>query len=294
MPDSPPVPPPSDIVTRLRAAGCVFAEDEARLLVSAAGTPAELDAMVGRRVAGLPIEQVLGWAEFCGLRIAVDPGVFVPRRRTEFLVSEATAHARRTPAGGTSTAGQAPAAPTVVVDLCCGSGAVGAALAAALGRVALHAADIDPAAVRCARRNIGPAGGQVYEGDLFEPLPAALRGRVDVLAANVPYVPTQEVVLLPPEARMHEPGVALDGGADGLDVLRRVAAEAPRWLAPGGCMLTETSERQAAPAARAVGRHGLIPRIARSAELNATVVIGTRPARSPLRRGPRPSAPAPA
>ncbi|HUZ39180.1 MAG TPA: putative protein N(5)-glutamine methyltransferase, partial [Streptosporangiaceae bacterium] len=243
MPDSPPAPPPSGIVARLRAAGCVFAEDEARLLVSAAGTPAELDAMVDRRVAGLPIEHVVGWAEFCGLRIAVDPGVFVPRRRTEFLVREAAALTRRAPDG--------PA--TVVVDLCCGSGAVGVALAAALGRVELHAADLDPAAVRCARRNVGAAGGQVYEGDLFEPLPAALRGRVDVLAANVPYVPAEEVALLPPEARMHEPRVALDGGEDGLDVLRRVAAEAPRWLAPGGCMLTETSERQAALAAEAVG-----------------------------------------
>lgn len=287
MPDSPPAPPPSGIVARLRAAGCVFAEDEARLLVSAAGTPAELDAMVDRRVGGLPIEHVVGWAEFCGLRIAVDPGVFVPRRRTEFLVREAAALARQASAPGTqatSAVGQAPfgfGPATVVVDLCCGSGAVGVALAAALGRVELHAADVDPAAVRCARRNVGAAGGQVYEGDLFEPLPAALRGRVDVLAANVPYVPAEEVALLPPEARMHEPRVALDGGEDGLDVLRRVAAEAPRWLAPGGCMLTETSERQAALAAEAVGRHGLIPRIARSADLNATVIIGIRPAAIP-------------
>src|SRR6266540_3292563 len=84
----------SVIVTRLRAAGCVFAEDEARLLVSAARTPAELQAMVDQRVAGLPLEHVLGWAEFCGLQIAVDPGVFVPRRRTEFLVRQAAALAR--------------------------------------------------------------------------------------------------------------------------------------------------------------------------------------------------------
>jgi release factor glutamine methyltransferase len=68
------------IVSRLRAAGCVFAEDEARLLMSTARTPAELDAMVGQRVAGMPLEHVLGWAEFCGLRITVAPGVFVPRR----------------------------------------------------------------------------------------------------------------------------------------------------------------------------------------------------------------------
>ena len=282
-------------VTRLRAAGCVFAEDEAQLLISAARTPAALAAMVDRRAAGQPLEHVLGWAEFCGLRIAVDPGVFVPRRRTEFLVRRAAALARRAaaPTGqnptrpdvtGPDPIGPDPIGPdptrqraVVVVDLCCGSGAVGAALAAALGQVELHAADIDPAAVRCARRNVAAAGGQVYQGDLYRPLPARLRGRVDILAANVPYVPSGDVGLLPPEARAHEPRVALDGGADGLDVLRRVAAGAPLWLAPGGHLLVETSERQAPRAAEAVGRDGLIPRIARSVRLNATVVIGTRP-----------------
>jgi release factor glutamine methyltransferase len=266
-------------VTRLRAAGCVFAEDEAQLLISAARTPAALAAMVDRRAAGQPLEHVLGWAEFCGLRIAVDPGVFVPRRRTEFLVRRAAALARRAAAPtGPDPSGPDPTGQraVVVVDLCCGSGAVGAALAAALGQVELHAADIDPAAVRCARRNVAAAGGQVYQGDLYRPLPARLRGRVDILAANVPYVPSGDVGLLPPEARAHEPRVALDGGADGLDVLRRVAAGAPLWLAPGGHLLVETSERQAPRAAEAVGRDGLIPRVAHSSRLNATVVIGTR------------------
>ncbi|WP_326612787.1 putative protein N(5)-glutamine methyltransferase [Streptomyces scopuliridis] len=268
-----PTPSPSSsaesvIVTRLRAAGCVFAEDEARLLISTAATPDDLAAMVDRRVGGLPLEHVLGWAEFCGLRIAVDPGVFVPRRRTEFLVRQAAAT--------TATALARPGA--VVVDLCCGSGALGAALAGILDRAELHAADIDPAAVRCARRNVAAVGGRVYEGDLYGPLPATLRGRVDVLLANVPYVPTEEVGLLPPEARIHEARVALDGGADGLDVLRRVTAEAPRWLAPGGSLLVETSERQAARAVETVAGSGLIPRVARSDELYATVVVGTMPA----------------
>src|SRR5262249_12779034 len=158
-----------------------------------------------------------------------------------------------------------------------GRGGVGAALAASLGRVELHAADIDPAAVRCARRNVAAAGGQVYQGDLYAPLPARLRGRVGILAANVPYVPSGDVGLLPSEARAHEPRVPLDGGADGLDILRRVAAGAPPWLAPGGPLLVETSERQAPRAAEAIGRYGLIPRVAHSSRLNATVVIGTRP-----------------
>jgi len=267
--------PRSDIVTRLRAAGCVFPEDEARLLVSAARTPADLAAMVDRRASGRPLEHVLGWAEFCGLRIAVDPGVFVPRHRTEFLVRQAAALARV--AASPSTALARPRA--VVVDLCCGSGAVGAALVAALDWVELYAVDLDPAAARCARRNVAAAGGQVYEGDLYEPLPATMRGRVDVLVANAPYVPTEVVRLLPPEARMHEPRMALDGGADGLDILRRVIAAAPIWLVPGGHLLIEASERQAPQTVDAVASSGLIPRLAGSEELNATVVIGTRPAR---------------
>jgi len=267
--------PQSDVVTRLRAAGCVFAEDEARLLIAAARTPAELAAMVERRAAGLPLEHVLGWAEFCGLRIAVDPGVFVPRRRTEFLVRQAAALAPLA-AGHGRPAVTRPR--TVVLDLCCGAGAVAAALLAALDHVELHAVDLDPAAVRCARRNLAAAGAQVYEGDLYEPLPVALRGRIDVLVANVPYVPTEEIGLLPPEARIHEPRMALDGGADGLDILRRVTVAAPLWLAPGGHLLIETSEGQAPPATETFARLGLVPRVARSDELNATVVIGTRPA----------------
>jgi release factor glutamine methyltransferase len=260
-----PVPlPPSpglDVVARLRAAGCVFAEDEARLLLAAAQTPAELTAMVDQRVAGLPLEQIVGWAEFCGLRIVMEPGVFVPRRRTELLVREAAALAR-------------PGA--VVVDLCCGSGAVGAALAATVGGIQLYAVDIDPAAVRCARRNV-VGSGRVYEGDLYEPLPSALRGRVDVLAVNAPYVPTDAVALMPPEARLHEARVALDGGPDGLDVQRRVAADAAAWLAPGGHLLIETSERQAARTVEIFSRSGLTPRVVRSEELDATVVVGSHP-----------------
>jgi release factor glutamine methyltransferase len=261
----------SDIVTRLRAAGCVFAEDEAQLLVAAARTPAHLTIMVGRRSAGSPLEQVLGWAEFCGLRIAVDPGVFVPRRRTEFLVDQAAAAARH-------AAAMARQAETerrcVIVDLCCGSGAVGAALLAVLDGIELSAADIDPGAVRCARRNIA-AAGQVYEGDLYEPLPAALRGHIDVLVANAPYVPTEAIGLMPPEARIHEPRVALDGGADGLDIQRKVIAQAPRWLAPGGHLLVETSEDQAPRTVGMFAQSGLIAQVASSAELDATVVIGS-------------------
>ncbi len=247
------------IVARRRAAGCVFAEDEARLLIEAASTPDDLAAMVDQRVAGWPLEHVVGWADFGGQRIAVDPGVFVPRRRTELLVSRAAALA--TP-GAT------------VVDLACGSGAIGVAIAALVDGVRLHAVDIDPAAVGCARRNLGPVGGRVYVGDLYHPLPAELRGEVDLLVANVPYVPTAAVALLPAEARLHEPLAALDGGPDGLDLLRRVATGAPDWLRPGGHLLVETSAAQAATASNVYAAVGLTPEVVSDDELPATVVIG--------------------
>jgi release factor glutamine methyltransferase len=249
----------SPIVATLRAAGCVFAEDEARLLTEAAGTPAELENLVARRVAGEPLEALLGWAEFAGMRIAVDPGVFVPRRRTEFLAHQAAALA---------------APGSVVVDLCCGSGAIGAAIQAAVDGIDLYAADVEPAAVRCARRNIAP--DRVFEGDLYEPLPPKLRGRVDVLVANVPYVPTGAIATMPPEARDHEPRMALHGGIDGLDIARRFIAGAPLWLARGGHLLFETSEAQADEATRAVALAGLDARVASSEEWYATVVIGCR------------------
>ncbi len=299
----------SALVTMLRSVGCVYAEDEARLIVSAARTPEDAAAMVARRAAGLPLEHVIGWAEFCGLRILLEPGVFVPRRRTEFLVRQAEFLARRTgfvapqatPADhaalaqhtGPATAHHPkpgahhpkPAARQarpithrpIVVDLCCGSGAVGAALAVALGEVELHATDIDPATVRCARRNLAAFGGRVYQGDLYDPLPAALQGQVDILTANAPYVPTAGIALLPTEARSHEPVVALDGGADGLAVLRRVIAGAPAWLAPGGHLLTETSARQAPLAAEAMASAGLRSHVSTSEELGTTVVTGTSP-----------------
>lgn len=249
----------SAVVTRLREAGCVFSEDEATLLVSAATTTAELSALVEQRVSGIPLEHLLGWAEFSGLRVRVDTGVFVPRRRTELLVREAVSLARR---------------GDVVVDVCCGSGAVGLAVATAVRGVELHAVDIDHAAVRCARRNLAAVGGEVYDGDLYEPLPARLLGCVDLILANAPYVPSDAIGLMPPEARLHEPRVALDGGPDGLDVQRRVIAAARTWLAPGGHVVVETSERQAALTVDAYRCAGLLPRVVTSDELGGTVVLG--------------------
>lgn len=250
----------NDLVLTLRAAGCVFAEDEAALLLSAAESSAELDASVKRRVAGEPLEVILGWAEFAGLRIAIDPGVFVPRRRTEYLVRRALRLARP---------------DSVVVDLCCGSGALGAAMADGMPGIRLFASDLEPAAVQCARGNLAGIG-EVFEGDLFDALPARLRGRVDLLLVNAPYVPSNEIAGMPPEARDHEPRSTLDGGTDGLDVHRRVVAQAPEWLAAGGTLLIETSREQAFIAVGLFQAAGLSPTVVRSKKRGATVVLGTK------------------
>jgi release factor glutamine methyltransferase len=253
---------PADLslVARLRSAGCVFAEDEAGVLVDAAASADELESMVLRRVAGEPLEVVVGWAEFCGLRIAVEPGVFVPRARTAVLVE----HGRGLIRGG-----------SIVIDLCCGTGAVGVALHHEAPGIELHVSDVDPVAVACARRNVEPIGGRAHEGDLFEALPDDLRGRVDLLVVNAPYVPTDAIATMPPEARDHEPRAALDGGADGVDVHRRVAAGAVPWLAPGGHLIVETSRHQSSLTATAFELAGLRSSVVTSEDNDGTAVVGT-------------------
>jgi release factor glutamine methyltransferase len=255
----------ADIVIALRRAGCVFSEDEAALLVAESTSAAQLAERVQRRTAGEPLEVILGWAEFSGLRIEIDPGVFVPRRRTEYLVRRAIKLATPT---------------SIVVDLCCGSGAIGAALSADVPGIRLFAADIEPAAVECARRNLAGIG-EVFTGDLFDPLPAGLRGHVDLLLVNAPYVPTTEIASMPSEARDYEPLLTLDGGADGLDVHRRVTSAAFEWLAPGGTLLIETSAGQASVAEAMFRAVGLSPAVKRSKKRGATVILGTRPRRLP-------------
>ncbi len=426
----------ASVVLRLRAAGCVFAEDEAAILIEAATatkattgveantatkaatgvetpTAAEattsteaaltvrsvtgtefLDTLVARRVSGEPLEQVVGWADFCGVRVRLRPGVFVPRVRSELLVRLAAAEI-------------GPRA--VVVDLCCGSGALGLALRSRRPDIRLHAADLDPVAVTCAAENLGAApnpgtarnagaagspgtaqnpgaaqnpgtagnpstaqspgtaqnpgtagnpntaqnpgaaqnpgtagnpstaqnlgtvgnpdttqdlgttgnpstpgkpgapedhdeqpppeawdesgvqqrpdpwaeaGGQdrprVHQGDLFHALPPRLRGRIDLLLANVPYVATRHIPFLPAEARDHEPHTALDGGDDGLAIFRRVVAGAADWLSPTGLLISEITEAQTRAAIEVVERHGLTATVLTDDDLDARAILARR------------------
>ena len=257
-----------EIVARLRAAGCVFAEDEAALLAAAARDAAELESMVRRRVSGEPIEYIVGWAEFRGRRYAIEAGVFVPRHRSELLVEQAIVLA--TPGA-------------VVLDLCCGCGALGLAVQQHVP-VELHAADIDPVALRCARRN---GVGAVHAGDLFQAVPATLRGRIAVLLVNAPYVPTAAIEFLPAEFRDHEAPAALDGGPDGTDVQRRVLREAAHWLAPGATLLTETSERQAPRLVEVAHAHGLQAHPVTDTGSETTLVLARRrPENRPEQKAP--------
>lgn len=251
------------VVRRLAAAGCVFAEDEADLLVAQAASDAELHRMTVLREMGRPLELVVGWAEFCGLRVAVADGVFVPRRRTELLVE--VAH-RLSPDA------------QVLVELCCGTGAVSMALARH-GIREVHVVDVDADAVRCAEANLSGTGAACYAGDLFGPLPPHLRGRVEMLVASPPYVPTDAITALPAEARLHEPRVALDGGRDGLTVHRRIARAAASWIAPTGHVLLETSAGQGEPLAGVWDDEGWAAGVHRREETDSTVVVAARDAR---------------
>jgi release factor glutamine methyltransferase len=226
------------LTARLAAAGFVAAGEEAVELVErAAGDDELLEALVARRLTGEPLAWITGSVTFCGRTLRVDPGVYVPRPQTEDLARRA---ADRLPAGGTA------------VDLCTGCGAIAAVLQAARPDARVVASDLDERAVTCARGN----GVEAYAGDLFAPLPHDLRGRVDVVAGVVPYVPTPELGLLQRDTFTFETPLAYDGGADGTDVLRRVVAGSARWLRPGGALILELGGDEAARLSPALARAG--------------------------------------
>jgi release factor glutamine methyltransferase len=215
------------VVQALAEGGCIAPRAEADALVTASGEGVgSIEELLARRLRGEPLAWITGSVRFCGVRIRVDPGVFVPRPHTQALALRAVS---LLPAAG------------IAVDLCTGTGAVAAVLGSARPRATVVATDVDPVAVACARRN----GVHALVGDLDEPLPPSLRGSVDVMTAVVPYVPTEELHLLPRDVFANEPHRALDGGPRGTTVLVRAAEAAVRWLRPGGSVLLELGGDQA-------------------------------------------------
>ena len=218
---------PQALAELLADAGFVAADEEAdELLARAAGDTELLEALVERRLTGEPLAWITGSVSFCGLEIRVDHGVYVPRWQSEPLARRA---AERLPADGTA------------VDLCTGAGAIAATLMAARPGARVVAGELDERAVACATAN----GVEVYRGDLFAALPRALEGRVDVVVGVVPYVPTPDLPLLQRDTFAFESPLSYDGGADGTAILRRVLADSPRFLRPGGALLLELGAGQA-------------------------------------------------
>jgi release factor glutamine methyltransferase len=259
----------SATTARLMAAGCVSAEAEARWLLEEvltlppgrvgsrrrellpAAAEEALEGMVERRVAGEPLQYVVGWAPFGHLRVRVGPGVFVPRPETELVADRAGAHLR-------AAAERRPGESAVAVDLCTGSGAIAMFVADAAPSASVLATEVDPGALEWAARNLDGTRVELLAGDLDEPLPRELRARVDLIVTNVPYVPTPAMGLMPRDVREHEPPVSLDGGPDGLDVLRRVVAAAGGWLAPDGWLVAEIGEDQGGAAIGLLGAAGFV------------------------------------
>jgi release factor glutamine methyltransferase len=220
------------------------AELYARFAESPSPTESETaESLIGRRLRHEPAAYLMGRREFYGLDVTVAPGVLIPRPDTETLVEEALAIALSL--GETHPA---------IADVGCGSGAIAVALAVNLPRAALFAIDTAQRALEITRLNAERHGVadriEVLEGDLLAPL----RGPVDLIAANLPYVMSSEIPTLEPEVRSYEPREALDGGDDGLDVIRRLLDAAPSSLRSGGAVLLEIDPRQVASATAYAGR----------------------------------------
>lgn len=255
-----------DAARRLAEAGIADAQVQARRLVEQASgyeggeyyvgltrgpsqrQLAHMDAMLARRLAGEPLQYVLGRWGFRGLDLMVSPAVLIPRPETETLAGLAIVElARRDPPGG------------LAVDLGTGSGAVGLAVAAECETAQVVLTDVSAEALAVAQANLAGLGRaavrvSAYQGSWYEALPDSLVGQVDVVVSNPPYVRDDEV--LPPDVADWEPVMALRGGSDGLDAARQILAGALRWLSPGGSVLLELSSDQmnaAGAVARASG-----------------------------------------
>lgn len=208
-------------------------------MACAAGDPGRLAALVERRLTGEPLAWITGRVSFCGLEVRVEPGVYVPRWQSEQLAERAAA---RLPPEG------------VAVDLCTGSGALARLLAVRRPGARVVASDLDERAVACARGN----GVEVYRGDLFDPLPVEVRGKVDVVVGVVPYVPTPALALLQRDTLAFESPRSYDGGPDGARLLRGAVTGAAAFLRPGGALLLELGGEQADLLGRDLASHRFV------------------------------------
>jgi release factor glutamine methyltransferase len=215
-----------------------------------AGTRRRFDKLIRRRAGGEPMAHILGYMEFRDLRFRVRPGTFVPRQSSEFTVVQAARRlrGRRRP---------------VMVDLATGIGPIATSVAHEVRRARVHGTDISPEAIRDARANarrLRVRNVAFHPGDLYEPLPGELRGKVDVITIHAPYVPRDEVGDLPLEVRGFEPEHTLTDYSDlGMELLTRAAVEGREWLRPGGWLLVEVSPDRGRPARtvmRAAGYRG--------------------------------------
>jgi release factor glutamine methyltransferase len=214
----------------LRAGGIESPEVEARWIEELAGDR-DVDELVRRRLAGEPLQYVLGTAAFRRLELRVGPGVFIPRPETELVAERAMEHL---PTAGT------------LVDVCTGSGAIALSVADERSDALVVATELSAAASRWATANRDALGlsVEILDGDLFGPLPRDLAGRIDVVVGNPPYVDPGERPVLPRDVVDHEPEVALFAPGAGTNVIERILQEAPAWLRGDGWLVLEIGETQ--------------------------------------------------
>jgi len=208
----------------------VIPDHEKKRLEAVAGPERPLDELIARRASGEPLQYIEGSAAFGPIEVAVDRRVLIPRPETEGLYELATSMVRK---------------PEIIVDLCTGSGALALALKKEYPSAAVFGTDISPEAIEVATDNREATGLQVYlaEGDLFDPLPAAILGSVDLIVANPPYVAEVDFADLPRDVQ-NEPRIALVAGPSGLEVIQAIGAAAEVWLRPGGVVVCEIGEKQ--------------------------------------------------
>lgn len=258
--------PHASLVIRSRSAGCVFAEEEASILLERAnGNSILLDRLVKAREDGAPLEPLVGWVDFAGLRLSVGPDVFVPRQRTLHLLNITLQELRR----GSSTRRR------TFVEAFAGVAPLAAAVSATLPGIRVIACECDSSALHHAAINLAEQG-TVCASDVLNGLPSADRQGIDVIAAVPPYVPDGELGLLPREAREYEPLAALQGGVDGLRWVRAVISEAREWIAPAGLLVIELSERQLEPATQYGRALGWVPEQTEQDDDSLTSVLALR------------------